>query len=259
MAYPRSPRRRRNIASKATIAICMLSVAAPLSAGKPDPDYKYGPEPKLEDYRERIEARIRDSMVDPDSARISLPYGFWKGWAHPFLEYQINGYTTCGYVNAKNRMGGYAGNTSFIVVIDYGHIVYSAVGKASGLDWVSEACGNGMRKGLFPRLPDPAEARDIPVATTGAGFDFATSLVPDGAYVKFVVPNGLAEKAGLKPGMVIAELNGMSLKGMDAQMTDKLFAAVTSEATLTIIGMGPIKVRKPPPAPNAFDLLPKDY
>lgn len=111
-----------------------------------------------------------------------------------------------------------------------------------------------MRKGLFSRLPDPAEARNIPVATTGVGFDFATSLVPDGAYVKFVVPNGLAEKAGLKPGMVIAELNGM-----DAQMTDKLFATITSEATLTIIGMDPIKVRKPPPAPNAFDILPKDY
>lgn len=258
MAHQKSSDRRSRIARMTIITACALA-ATPLTAGKPDPDYKYGPEPKLEDYRERIEARIRGSMVDPDSARISLTRGFWKGWAHPFLEYQINGYTTCGYVNAKNRMGGYAGNTSFIVVIDYGHIVYSAVGKTSGLDWVSEACADGTRKGLFPRLPDPGERRDIPVATTGGGFDFATSLVPDGAYVKFVVPNGLAEKAGLKPGMVIAELNGMSLKGMDAQMTEKLFTAVTSEATLTIIGMGPIKLRKPPPTPNAFDLLPKDY
>jgi hypothetical protein len=46
---------------------------------------------------------VKDNLVDPDSAKFSDVYvSAQKGGA-------------CGYVNAKNKMGGYAGDRQFLV------------------------------------------------------------------------------------------------------------------------------------------------
>jgi len=50
--------------------------------------------------------QVRESMLDPDSARFAA------------VQYHQRTRNTCGYVNGKNRMGGYTGNTPFILLSD---------------------------------------------------------------------------------------------------------------------------------------------
>ena len=62
--------------------------------------------------------RLTSSLIDPASARVSLPYGFtpgpttWKVWG-----VNMTGFFTCGTVNSRNRMGGYVGETIFLAHI----------------------------------------------------------------------------------------------------------------------------------------------
>ena len=58
-------------------------------------------------FRARAEAALRARLIDPDSAKIEWPYGFLYGtWKPPFSK-RIEGYWTCGLINARNRMGAY--------------------------------------------------------------------------------------------------------------------------------------------------------
>jgi hypothetical protein len=67
--------------------------------------------------REAAEQAIRSKLVDPSSAEFSWPNGFTNGTWKPLLQKRVEGWITCGEVNAKNRMGGYAGRSSFVVVL----------------------------------------------------------------------------------------------------------------------------------------------
>lgn len=238
----------------AIIAGALPAIATPTIAAKTSADHAYGPEPTWEAFRELAEIRIRNSLIDPDSAKISWTHGFRKGFYKPFLEPKVFGYATCGYVNARNRMGGYTGTAMFVVVIDHERVLYSEIGKPDG-DFLTDGCLKGMREGLLPRLAGGPVSSDQPTTASSGGFDFTTTVLPDGAYVNTVAAGGAAERAGLKPGMVITDLNGVSLKGMDATTTNRLLQAVSGEAALTIIGIGSINLRKPPPD-NSSNLLP---
>ena len=68
-------------------------------------------------FREAGEAAVRAQLVDPGSAQFEWPYKFVNGYWKPFLEKRVQGYVTCGFVNARNRMGGYAGRSAFVVVL----------------------------------------------------------------------------------------------------------------------------------------------
>lgn len=238
----------------AIVAGSLLTIATPANAAKTSADHAYGPEPTWQAFRELAETRIRNSLIDPDSAKISWTHGFRKGFYKPFLESKVFGYATCGHVNARNRMGGYTGTAMFVVVIDYDRVLYSEIGKPDG-DLLTDGCLKGMREGLLPRLADGPVSSDQPTTASGGGFDFTTSAVPEGAYVNSVITGGAAERAGLKPGMVITDLNGVSLKGMDATTTNRLLQAVSGEAALMIIGIGSVKLRKRPPD-SSSNLLP---
>jgi len=50
--------------------------------------------------------RVREALIDPDSGRFSGVY------------YNENTKNACGYVNAKNRLGGYVGMRPFILTKD---------------------------------------------------------------------------------------------------------------------------------------------
>ena len=62
--------------------------------------------------------KLTSSLIDPASARVSLPYGFtpnpttWKVWGVP-----MTGFFTCGTVNSRNRLGGYVGDTTFLAYV----------------------------------------------------------------------------------------------------------------------------------------------
>lgn len=76
-------------------------------------------QPDYDAMRRAAEGGVLGRLIDPQSAMIELPYDFIYGtWSPAFSGYKIDGFMTCGSVNAKNRMGGYTGATTFISVID---------------------------------------------------------------------------------------------------------------------------------------------
>jgi hypothetical protein len=68
--------------------------------------------------RQAGEAAVKARLVDPYSAQFEWPYGFTFGTWKPFMARRVTGYWTCGRVNSRNRMGGYAGSATFVVVLD---------------------------------------------------------------------------------------------------------------------------------------------
>ena len=120
-------------------------------------------------FRRNSETSLRARLIDPDSARIEWPYGFTYGTWKPILSKRVEGYWTCGSINARNRMGGYTGSTSFVVVLDANGLVqFVDMGEARDFDFVTSQC-NGSVKLLPPPqrelvgvgVAQPAQAASI--------------------------------------------------------------------------------------------------
>lgn len=76
-------------------------------------------QPDYSAFRRAAEQGVRGRLIDPQSAIIEMPFDFIYGsWTPAFSRTRYVGFMTCGTVNARNRMGGYTGRTSFISVID---------------------------------------------------------------------------------------------------------------------------------------------
>lgn len=111
-------------------------------------------EPDMAQFRRVAEQAVVSRLIDPESARIEWPYGFMSGTWKPVFQKKIEGYWTCGRVNAKNRMGGYTGSTSFVVVLTPSSVVqYVELGTGGDFDLLSAQCANSVN--LLP--PAPAE------------------------------------------------------------------------------------------------------
>lgn len=109
-------------------------------------------EPDMESFRRAAEQALRSRLFDPDSARIEWPYGFLSGSWKPAFQKPIEGYWTCGLINAKNRMGGYTGSRSFVAVVSPTSIVqYVETGTGDNFDIISSQCANSVK--LLPPAP----------------------------------------------------------------------------------------------------------
>ncbi|MPS34682.1 MAG: PDZ domain-containing protein [Stenotrophomonas sp.] len=109
-------------------------------------------EPDVENFRRVAEQVLRSRLIDPDSARIEWPYGFLNGSWKPAFQKPIEGYWTCGLINAKNRMGGYTGSHAFVVVVSpTGLVQYVEMGTGKDFDILSSQCANSAR--LLPPAP----------------------------------------------------------------------------------------------------------
>lgn len=128
-------------------------------------------EPDWDLFRRNGEQALRARLIDPDSARIEWPRGFTYGTWKPVLSKRIEGYWTCGLINARNRMGGYTGSTAFVVVMDQaGGALFADMGSGRDYDILSSQCGNSAK--LLP----PAPASFATSATTPAASAAAPSL-----------------------------------------------------------------------------------
>jgi len=124
-------------------------------------------------FRRNSETSLRARLIDPDSARIEWPYGFTYGTWKPILSKRVEGYWTCGSINARNRMGGYTGSTSFVVVLDpNGLVQFVDMGEARDFDFVTNQC-NGSVKFLPPPQRELAGAG---VAQPAQGTSIADEL-----------------------------------------------------------------------------------
>ena len=124
-------------------------------------------------FRRNAESALRRRLIDPDSARIEWTHGFLLGTWKSFLSKPVQGYWSCGLVNARNRMGGYTGSTAFVVVIDQtGFVKYSEIGQGRDFDPLSASCAKSVR--LLP--PPPAELTNT---VTGSGAAGGSSLADE--------------------------------------------------------------------------------
>jgi hypothetical protein len=128
-------------------------------------------EPDWRLFRRNAEKSLTGRLIDPDSARIEWPFGFTYGTWKPVLAKRVEGYWTCGLINARNRMGGYTGATSFVVVLDRGgNVLFADMGSGKDFDIVASQCGNSAKF-----LPSPPAA----FAVAAAGEQAAAVSIAD--------------------------------------------------------------------------------
>jgi hypothetical protein len=231
------------VSARASLAAAVLLFAAPSASAqvKADANHVYGPDPGWAKFREIGEQAVIARLVDPESARVSWMSGYRKGGFKPMFERRVHGYVACGTVNARNRMGGYAGATGFIVVVDFDRALRVEMDSRSG-GMYGEMCAKQVREGKFPALPADEAAASSSADADRAGSSRAASALgltvrtmPEGAYVSAVEAGSPAGTAGLTPGMVVTAVNGIPLAGMGDAMT-KVLAAAGSGSTLTLVG-----------------------
>lgn len=241
--------RRLTLAERMAFLVALALVAPTGAALAKDPPFgtNYGPAPDWAHYRELVETELRHRLIDPDSAKVRWPNFYIQRGFTPFLSKRVYGYATCGYLNSRNRMGGYAGEAPFIVVIDHDQVLYLQVAKST-LDAreMAQLCD----KGGFPPAPSDVTASTAQVVPQANRFGFTLTAVPDGAYIATVASGSPAERAGLKPGLVISSLNGVALKGMAAATVEQMFGGTQGEVTLQTIGGGTVRLADTRPAPK---------
>ena len=70
------------------------------------------------------------------------------------MQSTVEGYWTCGTVNAKNRMGGFTGRTYFVAIVGSdGAVKYTEIGSSKDFDIVNGQCQNSLAQ-LTPRIAD---------------------------------------------------------------------------------------------------------
>jgi hypothetical protein len=225
----------------AMTAAALIAVSSSASARRePAVGTNYGPEPDWERYKTLGEAAVRSQLIDPESARISWPYGYVKRGFTPLLSKRVYGYATCGLVNARNRMGGYTGDAVFAMVIDYDHVLYVEISKGNGYSLIGRACSQAN----FPAVPQITQAPKDP----GTALGFTVTAMPEGAYINSVAPDSAAAEAGLMPGMVILTANNVSLAAMAAPA--QVLRAIQGKISLSLVG-GKTIVIDPPALPSS--------
>jgi hypothetical protein len=96
-------------------------------------------------FRKNAERAVLTGFYDPGSATFEWPFGFTYGSWKPVLQSRIEGWWTCGRVNAKNRMGGYVGSRYFVVVMnDDGRALFNETSSGGDFDFVSSQCANSV-------------------------------------------------------------------------------------------------------------------
>lgn len=219
-------------------AIGLASSDAALAKKQAEPPVEYGPVPTWDRFRELAEQTIRARLVDPDSAKFSWIWGFQQGFYKPMLLKRVHGYYGCGFVNARNRMGGYTGNRYFIVVIDNDMVRFAELAD-NDYSMIGDQCV----KAKLPPLTQQQQQQGLrtPKPTYGIAFFMA----PEGIKVDRVFPGSPSELAGIKSGMVIARINGLELKGLSQSTAEQILAGLTGNAVMELASGAVITVKRP--------------
>jgi hypothetical protein len=112
-----------------------------------------GPAPDRNAAIAAAEAQIRTTLVDPDSARFTWPYSLELIDEKPLFGRRTRSWTTCGTLNARNKMGGFAGTAFVKVSFVGGALATFGVGEDQRIDPVEIVCNDMIRKGLIHPAP----------------------------------------------------------------------------------------------------------
>ena len=140
------------------VAASALVAFSPARAVPPPAPSDVGPVPTFQDAVRLGETSLRASLIDPDSAHIEWPYNFVSGSLKALLGKRRAGFFTCGRVNAKNRMGGYTGQSWFLIVENSGVVTMLDMGQSDGVDTATASCAAFVKNGQLPPAPALASA-----------------------------------------------------------------------------------------------------
>jgi len=233
-------------------ALLLAVLACSIAAKKPEPTLDPGPRPDTLEFRQKAEQALLAGFFDPSSAQFQWDHGLVGGWFKPVLQRKIPGWWTCGMVNGKNRMGGFVGFRSFVVVMNNGAVTFSGVGDGGSYDFISMQCQQAAAKGILPGPEaDPVVQAAAPPEVFGLaiGLGFTYRNQSDSINVNEVSTGGLAASAGISTLMVIEKVNGLSLDGLAPETRTKLLDNAGPGTVLTVRGRGDVKME--PPAPTA--------
>lgn len=227
----------------------LLAASAAASKDLTNPDI--GRPPAWDKFKEVAEAEVRSKLVDPTSAEFEWPHGYTAGYLKPLLSKRIRGYWTCGLVNSKNRMGGFAGRAYFVVIIAHDAAIYTELGQQGRYDPTAARCAAALSKGILPPASEMLTNTGWEHAENEEGaIGMEVRFGPVGVLVATVVEGGAAAEAGVRPGMIITHLNGIKLVGFSSQQKAEMFREVKGEIRLTVDGKGQMLVRRKPLAKN---------
>lgn len=222
----------------------MLTLALLAAATMPDP----GPAPDRSAAMQVAQAEVSATLVDPASAIFTWPYTIEVIEQKPLLGQRTKRWRTCGTLNARNKMGGYAGTSFVIAEFENGRLVATGIGEDDRTDPVNIVCEQWIKKGMI-RPVDTGTATQLavdPVAAASKGVvGIAFMPSPVGAVILAVAPGSIAEKAGLKPGQTIEAVNGISLKGLSQADAMVILRALPSTYVMTMAGSPPVTISHP--------------
>lgn len=242
----------------------MISALIILTAAPTNAPGTYGAPPAWEDAVRLGNIAVQNTLIDPDSARIEWPYTLIGGTLTFPRKSPQSGWYTCGFVNAKNRFGGYVGREFFLILFQGGRPTAVEVGGRGGSGIAEATCADLAKKGwlrpsgleslgamnpsAIPPTPHATEQAFQGLADAGAqqqgGMGVALLTTPAGAVIMAVAAGSPAEKAGLKVGQIIESLGGVDLKGMPMSALTAIMKNQPQRIELKIAGVGKVMVTR---------------
>lgn len=90
---------------------------------------------------------VKSQLIDPGSAQTNWTSGFQWGYIKHIFGKRQYGWIACGNVNAKNRLGGYAGAEGYLVFIDASGTITATLQT----EWLS-TCDSGPFVAVQPEV-----------------------------------------------------------------------------------------------------------
>lgn len=237
------------------LALAAFFSCSPVLAAPAPSTADVGPVPVFQDAVRIGEGELRQRLIDPDSAKIEWPYNFISGSLKSMFSKRRAGFFTCGRVNAKNRMGGYTGQSWFLIIENSGVVTELDIGDADGIDAATVSCDDFVKHGTLPAAPavasDPSQAlqsvADASAAAAAAGGGLGVAFLPAsaGVVIMAVGKGTLAERSGFKAGQVVQSVNGIDLRGMPAPAVTAVIRALPKASTFALAGGGAVIVNRP--------------
>lgn len=211
--------------------------AAQLDAKSPD---NYGAPPDWDRFKELAEPAVLARLPDPDNWSVTWPHGYMKGgWRH---KGRFPGYLSCGVLVAFEPPAKGRAVVNFVVVVDHDRVQTVDISTRESNSLVNMMCRDLVARGQLP----PAalmKPHDDEHSIASLGLDIR--VVPEGAYVTKVAQDSLADRAGIKPGMVFSQANGIVLGTLGPAMASVLASDVAS-LHLEVAGGGTFEIARRP-------------
>lgn len=117
-----------------TVAATVMLTGCAGPMPKKSADLKLAAPPTKEESMRKIMSFLNDTLIDPDSAKVSCTHIPTPGWIWPGYGYDIKyGYMSVCNVNAKNRFGGYAGGKRYVFRINGDEFEYHDIVPKMGV------------------------------------------------------------------------------------------------------------------------------